>query len=66
MDGQGYVVEADWLVRILRQSNMDDYESLLYFQRALTDSGIVDALIEKGIQDGDTVYIDDYQFDYMV
>lgn len=63
--GDGFVIEAPWLTRILRQSNVDDYESLLYFQRALADSGVLDKLIEMGVKEGDTVYIDDYQFDYV-
>lgn len=64
-DGSGFVIEAPWLVRILRQSDVDDYESLLYFQRALTDSGILDKLTELGVKEGDTIYIEDYQFDYI-
>ncbi len=65
-DGEGFVVEAPWLERILQQSNVEDYESLMYFQRALTDSGIVDALIEQGVQEGETIHIGDYQFEYIL
>ena len=44
---------------------MDDYESLQYFQRVLRNSGIIDKLDEMGIQDGDTVSILDFEFDYV-
>lgn len=60
-----YIVEADWLYRILCKTNLDDYESLQYFQRVLQSSGIIDALIEKGITEGDTVSIYDLEFDYV-
>ena len=60
-----YFVEADWLWDILRSVNMDDYSSLQYFQRILRSSGIIDKLEEMGIQEGDTVSIFDFEFDYI-
>ena len=60
-----YIVEADWLYRILCKTDLDDYESLQYFQRVLQQRGIIDALIEKGINEGDTVSIYDLEFDYV-
>ncbi|RPF48320.1 GTP-binding protein [Hydrogenoanaerobacterium saccharovorans] len=60
-----YVVDADWLAPVLGSVNMDDYESLQYFQRVLRHSGIIDKLDEMGIQDGDTVSILDFEFDYV-
>ena len=44
--------------------NFNDYESMAYFQKILRNSGIIDALEEKGIKDGDTVNIYDVEFDY--
>ena len=60
-----YIVEADWLYRILCKTDLDDYESLQYFQRVLQQKGVIDALIEKGISEGDTVSIYDLEFDYV-
>ena len=60
-----YIVEAEWLYKILLKTDMDDYESLQYFQTVLQTSGILDALREKGIQEGDTVSIYDFEFDYV-
>ena len=60
-----YSVEGEWLLRILQRCDLDDYESLQYFQRVLHSSGIIDALVEKGIQEGDTVEIYDLEFDFV-
>ena len=60
-----YSVKAEWLLKILQRSDLDDYESLQYFQRVLNTSGIIDALREKGINEGDTVEIYDLEFDFM-
>ena len=60
-----YIVEAEWLIRILCRTDLDDYESLQYFQRVLISSGIIDALREKGIQEGDLVSIYDFEFEFM-
>lgn len=60
-----YFVEADWLWDILRTVNMEDYSSLQYFQRVLRNTGIIDKLEEMGINEGDTVSIFDFEFDYI-
>ncbi len=60
-----YIVEAEWLIKILCRTDLDDYESLQYFQRVLISSGIIDALREKGINEGDIVSIYDYEFEFM-
>ena len=60
-----YFVEADWLLDILRTANMDDYSSLQYFQSVLRTSGIIDKLEEMGIEEGDTVSIFDFEFEYL-
>lgn len=60
-----YFVEADWLWDILRTADMDDYSSLQYFQNVLRTSGIIDKLEEMGIEEGDTVSIFDFEFEYM-
>lgn len=60
-----YVVEAPWLMHSLGFVDLEDYESLQYFQRVLRLSGIIDKLEEMGINEGDTVSILDIEFDYM-
>ncbi len=60
-----FYVEADWLEQILSTVNMDDYASLQYFQRVLRDCGIIDKLDAMGIQEGQTVDIFGFQFEYI-
>lgn len=60
-----YIVEAPWLIPIIARTDMNDYESLQYLQRVLLSSGIIDALREKGIEEGDTVSIYDVEFEFV-
>lgn len=60
-----YRVEAQWLERILDGSNVDDWESLMYFQRQLESGGVLDELKKQGVQENDTIKIGDYEFDYV-
>ena len=60
-----YFVEADWLWDVLRSCNMEDYSSLQYFQRVLRSSGIIDKLEAMGINEGDTVDIFGFEFDFV-
>lgn len=53
-------------MRIMRGINFDDYESLQYFQKVLNLSGIIDKLRKAGIQEGDTVSIYDFEFDFVL
>jgi len=64
--GDGFFeVDAPWLDTVLASVNMNDYESLQYFQRVLSQSGILAKLEEMGVQDGDTVRILSFEFDYI-
>ncbi|MCI6496361.1 MAG: GTPase ObgE [Anaeromassilibacillus sp.] len=60
-----YFVEGKWLLNVIKSVNFDDYESLNYFQKVLTNSGVIDALREAGINEGDTVSIYDLEFDFV-
>ena len=60
-----YFVEGEWLYDILRTANMDDYSSLQYFQNVLVSSGIIRKLESMGIQEGDTVCIYDFEFEFV-
>jgi GTP-binding protein len=60
-----YYIEAEWLSNIIRTINTDDYSSLQYMQRVLIDSGIIKKLEEMGIDEGDTVDIFGYQFEFI-
>lgn len=60
-----FIVTAEWIVPILQTINIEDYESLQYFQRVLRFSGIIDALENAGVNEGDTVAIYDFEFSYV-
>ena len=63
-EGDLYLVEGAWLARLIADINFADYESRNYFDRQLRKSGLYDRLEEMGIEDGDTVSIYDFEFDY--
>lgn len=61
-----FVVDGPWIRNLLRGINFDDRESLQYFQRALKRKGVIQALEDKGIKEGDTVRVaGDMEFDYV-
>jgi len=65
-DGIYYVEDCDWLMDIMNTIDPDDYESLQYFERVLRQTGIIEALEEAGVQEGDTVNVLDIEFDFVV
>lgn len=65
LDEHVFDVDAPWLERILAGSDVEDYESLQYFQRQLADSGVLAELVRQGVQEDDTICIGEYQFDYI-
>lgn len=64
-DGRKYTVEAEWLYNLMGSINFDDRESLMYFQKALRRTGVIEALEAEGCTDGDTVCMYGFEFEYM-
>ena len=64
-NGIYYVENCDWLDEVMNRVDPDDYESLQYFERIIRDCGIVKALEDAGINEGDTVNVLDVEFDFM-
>ena len=64
-EGDLFVISGTWIEAVGGSVNFSDRESLQYFQRALVKKGVIDALIEKGIQEGQTVKIGDLEFDFV-
>lgn len=62
--GSTWMVTGSWLERLVRDINFDDYESRNFFDSQLRKCGLFTRLEEMGIQDGDTVDIYDWQFEY--
>ena len=65
-DGVYFVEDCDWLMEIMNTIDPDDYESLQYFERVLRQTGIIDALENAGINEGDTVDVLGIEFDFVV
>lgn len=59
-----FVVQGPAAERIMRRVNVGDNESFAYLQRSLKKIGIDDALREKGIQEGDSVVLVDWEFEW--
>ena len=59
-----WMVEGPWLQRLMANVNFADYESRMWFDKALRDAGVFRRLEELGIQDGDTVSMDGFEFEY--
>ena len=59
-----WLVEGEWLRRMMANINFSDYESRMYFDKQLRASGLFDRLEEMGIRDGDVVSLYDLEFEY--
>ena len=59
-----YLVEGPWLQRLIANTNFGDYESRMWFDKMLRESGLFDRLETMGIQDGDLVSLYDLEFEY--
>ncbi|MFY9520903.1 MAG: GTPase ObgE [Caldicoprobacterales bacterium] len=64
-EGDEFVVSGPMMDRLFTMINLDNYDSLQYFQRVLRKHGVIDALREAGVKDGDTVHIKDLSFDFI-
>lgn len=59
-----YVVEGPKIEKMLGYTNLDSEKGFAFFQKFLKDTGILSALEDAGIQEGDTVRMYGLQFDY--
>lgn len=59
-----WLVTGPWLSRLIGDINFEDYESRMYFDRQLRLCGLFDRLEAQGIQEGDTVCLDEFEFTY--
>lgn len=63
-DELGYYVTGEPIERLMRGTNFNSYSSKLRFQVTLKRMGVFDRLRSMGIEDGDTVHVLEYEFDY--
>lgn len=59
-----FVIEGKQLTKIFDSTNFNDMESLRYLYKYIESKGAIAELKELGLQEGDTVRIKDYEFEY--
>ncbi len=59
-----YVVEGPRVEKMLGYTNLESEKGFLFFQKFLKENGILDELEKAGIQEGDTVRMYGFAFDY--
>ena len=59
-----YLVEGPRIERMLGYTNLDSGKGFAFFQKFMSENGILDELKELGISEGDTVKIYGWQFEY--
>ena len=64
-DDAVFVVEGRWADALIDRINFNDRESMLYFENSLVKCGIIDKLREAGCEEGDTVRIAGFEFDFI-
>ncbi len=63
-EGESYYVTGRAVDRLMGRINIEDNESMYYFHKCLKNMGIDDKLKELGVQEGDTVYISDWELQW--
>jgi GTP-binding protein len=64
-DNEVFVVEGDFLEKLIASVNFEDFDSVSYFQKILKERGVFEELEKRGIEEGDTVRLLDIEFDYI-
>ena len=63
-DDGAFVVEGPKIEKMLGYTNMDSEKGFLFFQKFMKEQGILKDLEAQGIEDGDTVRMYGFEFDY--
>ena len=59
-----FIVDGPGVQRIMRRVNLEDNESMHYFQKCLQQLGVNEALKKAGVQEGDTVKVVDWELEW--
>ena len=60
-----FIVDGPGVQKIMRRVNLEDNESMYYFQKCLDELGVNKALKEAGVKEGDTVKVVDWELEWM-
>jgi len=63
-DGKDYVLEGKQLRKIFNSTNFNDMGSLRYLYKYIEKSDAIDKLKKMGLEEGDTIRVFDYEFEY--
>lgn len=63
-DPHTFVIEGPRIEKMLGYTNLDSEKGFAFFQKFLQDSGILDELIEAGVEEGDTIRMYGHSFEY--
>lgn len=63
-EGNVYVLRGKQLQKIFDSTNFNDMGSLRYLYKYIEKKGAIEKLLELGLQEGDIIRIDDYEFEY--
>lgn len=59
-----FVLEGKQLSKIFNSTNFNDMGSVRYLYKYIVEKGGMDQMLELGLEEGDTVRIEDYEFEY--
>lgn len=60
-----YVVEGEYIERLMKMTNLNSHDSIQRFARTMRLMGVDKALRDKGAENGDTVRIADFEFEFV-
>ena len=63
-DNGVFVIEGKQLTKIFNSTNFNDMGSIRYLYKYIEKSGAIDQLKEMGLDEGDIIRIEDYEFEY--
>ena len=65
MDAHTWIIEGDKIIKFYRMTNISTDEGMMILMKKIRELRIDDELENRGAQDGDTVILDDFEFEYV-
>lgn len=60
-----YYALGNPIEELVRRTNFEDYESIMYFEKTLENMGVMDKIRDLGVSDGDIVNISGFEMEYI-